>query len=99
MIIRSGSPIIQCDLTVTFVYPISQCIQVFNKVYKFSNHHKHSNHHASKNIKWQCLQMYVNVVFVMSCLYSAVSLALVREQSFIRFFKDFFFIEARLKVR
>ena len=28
--------------------------------------------------------MYVNVVFVMSCLYSAVSLTLVREQRFIR---------------
>ena len=28
--------------------------------------------------------MYANVVFVISCLYSAVSLTLVREQHFIR---------------
>ena len=28
--------------------------------------------------------MYVNVVFVIRCLYSAVSLTLVKEQSFIR---------------
>ena len=44
--------------------------------------------------------MYVSVVIVMSCFYSAVSLALVREQSFLKkknFF--FFFIEARLKVK
>ena len=32
-----------------------------------------------------CLfEMYVNVVFVISCLYSAVSLTLVREQRFVR---------------
>ena len=32
-----------------------------------------------------CLfEMYVNVVFVVRCLYSAVSLTLVREQRFIR---------------
>ena len=32
-----------------------------------------------------CLfEMYVNVVFVIRCLYSAVSLTLVKEQSYIR---------------
>ena len=30
--------------------------------------------------------MYVNVVFVIRCLYSAVSLTLVKEQRFIRIF-------------
>ena len=31
-------------------------------------------------------EMYVNVVFVIRCLYSAVSLTLVKEQGLIRFF-------------
>ena len=42
--------------------------------------------HASPCILRFCLfEMYVNVVFVIRCLYSAVSLTLVKEQHFIRF--------------
>ena len=35
-------------------------------------------------IKALFAEMYVNVVFVMQCLYSAVSLTLVKEQRFVR---------------
>ena len=37
-------------------------------------------------IKVLFAEMYVNVVFVIRCLYSAMSLTLVKEQRFIRFF-------------
>ena len=36
------------------------------------------------NLRFCLFEMYVNVVFVITCLYSAVSLTLVREQCFIR---------------
>ena len=40
-----------------------------------------------------CLfEMYVNVVFVIRCLYSAVSLTLVREQRFIRIYYYYYYV-------
>ena len=35
-------------------------------------------------LRFSLFEMYVSVVFVIRCLYSAVSLTLVREQRFIR---------------
>ena len=35
-------------------------------------------------LRFYLFEMYVNVVFVLRCLYSAVSLTLVKEQRFIR---------------
>ena len=39
-------------------------------------------------LKFCLFELYVNVVFVIRCLYSAVSLTLVREQRFIRIIDD-----------
>ena len=43
-------------------------------------------------LRFCLLEMYVNVVFVMRCLYSAVSLTLVREQHLIRIIIIYYYI-------
>ena len=50
-----------------------------------------------QNLRFCLFEMYVNVVFVISCLYSTASLTLVREQCFIRiiyyyYYYDIFFL-------
>ena len=42
--------------------------------------------------------MYVNVVFVIRCLYSAVSLTLVREQRFIRIIYYYYYYLSKVLV-
>ena len=39
-------------------------------------------------LRFYLFEMYVNVLFVITCLYTAVSLTLVKEQRFIRMIYD-----------